>query len=112
MLENANYGTARGTGVLVLTDAGWRISEANTDVPGGLNEASGLPPLVAPYLPGTRFAGDVAGCFAGATLAALPAGAHVALMHATAYADDRQVMTYLAGCLQQAGLSSRDASWR
>ena len=85
------------------TDAGWRISEANTDVPGGLNEASGLPRLVAPHLPGTRSAGDVAGCFAGATLAALPEGAHVALMHATAYADDRQVMTYLGGCLQQRG---------
>jgi hypothetical protein len=85
------------------TDDGWRISEANTDVPGGLNEASGLPRLVAPHVPGTRSAGDVAGCYAGATLAALPASAHVALMHATAYADDRQVMTYLAGCLQQRG---------
>jgi len=85
------------------TDAGWRISEANTDVPGGLNEASGLPKLVAPYLQGTQSAGDVAGCYAGATLASLPPGAHVALMHATAYADDRQVMTYLAGCLQQRG---------
>lgn len=85
------------------TDAGWRISEANTDVPGGLNEASGLPRLVAPYVPDARSAGDVAGCYAGATLAALPAGAHIALMHATAYSDDRQVMTYLAGCLQQRG---------
>ena len=85
------------------TDAGWRISEANTDVPGGLNEASGLPRLVAPYVPDAQSAGDVAGCYAGAALAALPAGAHVALMHATAYSDDRQVMTYMAGCLQQRG---------
>jgi glutathionylspermidine synthase len=85
------------------TDGGWRISEANTDVPGGLNEASGLPRLVAPHVPDTQSAGDVAGCYAGATLALLRAGAHVALMHATAYSDDRQVMTYLAGCLQQRG---------
>ena len=34
------------------TDAGWRISEANTDVPGGLNEASGLPLILAPHVPG------------------------------------------------------------
>lgn len=85
------------------TEAGWRISEANTDVPGGLNEASGLPRLVAPHVPGTESAGDVAGCYAGATLATLPAGAHIALMHATAYSDDRQVMMYLAGCLEQRG---------
>jgi glutathionylspermidine synthase len=85
------------------TDAGWRISEANTDVPGGLNEASGLPPLVAPHMPGTQSAGDVAGCYAAVTLDGLPDGAHVALMHATAYSDDRQVMAYLAARLQQRG---------
>jgi hypothetical protein len=85
------------------TDAGWRISEANTDVPGGLNEASGLARLVAPHVPGTQSAGDVAGAYAAATLTILPAGAHIALMHATAYSDDRQVMSYLAGCLEERG---------
>ena len=85
------------------TDAGWRISEANTDVPGGLNEASGLPRLVATHVPGTESAGDVAGRYVASTLDRLPEGAHVALMHATAYSDDRQVMTYLAGRLQQRG---------
>jgi glutathionylspermidine synthase len=78
------------------TETGWRISEANTDVPGGLNEASGLPRLIAPHVPGTRAAGDVAAYYAAGVLATLPEGAHVALAHATAYADDRQVMTYLA----------------
>jgi hypothetical protein len=85
------------------TDAGWRISEANTDVPGGLNEASGLPLIIAPHVPGTRPAGDVAGGYAAAVLASLPARAHVALAHATAYADDRQVMTYLAQRFEQRG---------
>ena len=33
------------------TDDGWRISEANTDVPGGLNEASGFARLMAPHYP-------------------------------------------------------------
>jgi glutathionylspermidine synthase len=99
------------------TDAGWRISEANTDVPGGLNEASGLPRLVVPHVPGTESAGDVAGCYAAATLDTLPGRAHVALMHATAYSDDRQVMSYLAGRLQQRGarvslISPAHLRWR
>jgi len=83
------------------TDAGWRISEANTDVPGGVNEASGLPRLVLPYVPGARSAGDVAACYADAVLAALPERSHIALVHATAYSDDRQVMAYVAGALEQ-----------
>ena len=86
-----------------LTTDGWRISEANTDVPGGLNEASGLPVIVAPHVPQTMPAGDVAGGYADALLAACGGGAHVALVHATAYADDRQVMTYLAQRLEERG---------
>ena len=85
------------------TEDGWRISEANTDVPGGLNEASGLPVIVAPHVPGTKAAGDVAGGYADALLAPFARGAHVALVHATAYADDRQVMTYLARRLEERG---------
>jgi len=85
------------------TDSGWRISEANTDVPGGLNEASGLPRLVAGYVPGTRAAGDVADSYASALLASLRARPHVALVHATAYSDDRQVMTYVARRLEERG---------
>ena len=78
------------------TTSGWRISEANSDVPGGLNEASGLSELMAGYYPGTVAAGDTAGAYARAMCASLGAGAHVAFVHATAYSDDRQVMTYLA----------------
>ena len=86
-----------------LTEDGWRISEANTDVPGGLNEASGLPLIIAPHVPGTKAAGDVAGAYADALLAPFSGPAHVALVHATAYADDRQVMTYLAERLEERG---------
>ena len=78
------------------TTAGWKISEANSDVPGGLNEASGLSTLVARHYPGTAPAGDTAGAYARAICTSLGAGAHVAFVHATAYSDDRQVMTYLA----------------
>jgi glutathionylspermidine synthase len=85
------------------TDAGWRISEANTDVPGGLNEASGLPRLVRPYVTAASTAGDVAGGYADAVLATLPEHPHIALIHATAYSDDRQVMTFIAKNLDERG---------
>jgi glutathionylspermidine synthase len=85
------------------TADGWRISEANTDVPGGLNEASGFPRLLAPHYPGAAPVGDPVAAYVEALLASAPAGAVIALVHATAYSDDRQVMSYLADRLAAAG---------
>ena len=85
------------------TPDGWRISEANTDVPGGLNEASGLAELMAPHFPGTVPAGDTAGIYCAAILATLPDAPRIALAHATAYTDDRQVMHYVASRLAERG---------
>lgn len=94
------------------TPEGWRISEANTDVPGGFNEGSGLTRLMGAHFPGTEPAGDPAGCLAAGIAAAAPPGSAVALVHATAYTDDRQVMVYLAREIeargQQAVLASPD----
>jgi glutathionylspermidine synthase len=80
------------------TTEGWRISEANTDVPGGFNEGSGFARLLAPSFPGSEPAGDPAG-----RLAETVASGTVALVHATAYTDDRQVMVYLARELEMRG---------
>jgi hypothetical protein len=85
------------------TTDGWQISEANTDVPGGLNEASGFPTLLAPHYPGATPVGDPAAAYVEALVASAPAGAVVALLHATAYSDDRQMMTYLAQRLAGGG---------
>ena len=85
------------------TADGWRISEANTDVPGGLNEASGLGALMAPHIPDAVPTGDTAGSYARALVAALGDAPHIALTHATAYTDDRQVMTYVARRLGELG---------
>ena len=98
---------ARGIARLIRFDfhhtrAGWRISEANTDVPGGLNEASGLTALFGLHYDGTTTAGDVGASYARAVTRSLGQGAHVALAHATAYSDDRQVMSYLARRLADA----------
>jgi glutathionylspermidine synthase len=85
------------------TSEGWRISEANTDVPGGFNEASGFTRLLSPHYPGSEPAGDPAGSLAEALTRACPPGAVVALVHATAYSDDRQVMVYLARAIEALG---------
>ena len=79
-----------------LTIEGWRISEANTDVPGGWNEASGYPELLAPHYPGLQPVMSLAGAYATRLAEGLPPDALVALVHATAYTDDRQAMVFLA----------------
>jgi glutathionylspermidine synthase len=85
------------------TPEGWRISEVNSDVPGGFNEASGFTRLMAEHAPGAAPAGDPAARLADA-VAAAAAGGTVALVHATAYSDDRQVMVYLGRELAARGV--------
>lgn len=86
------------------TGQGWRISEANCDVPGGFNEASGLAPLFQEAFPELVPVGDPAGALARAIAARCPAGGAVGLVHATAFSDDRQVMEYLGARLEGLGL--------
>jgi glutathionylspermidine synthase len=88
------------------TTSGWRISEVNSDVPGGFNEATDMARLFAGLYPGTSCAGDPAGDLAHRIAEVAGVGASVALIHATAYTDDRQVMVYLARRLKEAGLKS------
>lgn len=115
-------GSSRGCARLVrfdfhFTTDGWRISEANTDVPGGLNEASGFTRLMAERQPGCALAGDPAARYAEALLSAAQPGAKIALAHATAYTDDNQVMSFLARELESRGagvckLSPAHLEWR
>lgn len=80
-----------------FTTEGWRISEVNSDVPGGFNEATGFTRLMAQEFTDWRPAGnpvsELANAITGAVENPEPV---VALVHATAYTDDRQVMTFLA----------------
>ncbi len=86
------------------TPNGWRISEANTDVPGGLIEASGIAALMAAG-GGPEPVGDPAEALLDALLAAVPNPHHVALVHATAYTDDRQVADFVARGLDRRGVN-------
>lgn len=89
-----------------FTTDGWQISEANTDVPGGYIESAGFTHLMARQYPTTTTPGDPAQTLAQAIGEAIGGAGLVALIHATAYVDDRQLMLYLAQALERAGLPS------
>lgn len=97
------------------TTDGWRISEVNSDVPGGFIESSAFTHLMEQSVPGTMTTGDPAGTYAKALAQANTRTA--GMVHATAYSDDRQVMTYLSQRLQQCGvgtylISPDDVTWK
>jgi hypothetical protein len=93
-----------------FTPDGWRISEGNIDVPGGLNEASGYPAIIGPHYPWAEPVGDPAAAYVDALIAATAPGATVALIHATAYSDDQQMMTFVARRLEARGIRAHLAS--
>ena len=93
-----------------FTPDGWRISEGNIDVPGGLNEASGYPAIIGPHYPWAEPVGDPAAAYVDALIAATGPGATVALIHATAYSDDQQMMTFVARRLEARGIRAHLAS--
>jgi glutathionylspermidine synthase len=85
------------------TADGWRVSEVNSDVPGGFIEAAGVARLVASHYGGYEPPGDPARALVDAVARVAAPGALVCLVHATAYTDDRQVMAYLARELEGRG---------
>lgn len=107
----ASAPVARASDVRVMrfdfhpTPDGWRVSEVNSDVPGGFIEAAGVAALMAPHYPGTTGAGDPAGALADAAQRACGTSAAVALLHATAYVDDRATVEYLGRRLVQRDFS-------
>lgn len=85
------------------TADGWRVSEANADVPGGLNEASGFSAIMAAQFPWAHPVGDPAGAYADALVSRLRPGGRIGLIYATAYSDDLQMMRFLADRLRDRG---------
>jgi len=85
-----------------FTDEGWNISEVNSDVPGGFVEGSGFTNLMARHF-GTSSPSGAAEAYVDAVHRAANEKGAIALVHATAYSDDRQVMEYLARLLRERG---------
>ncbi len=79
---------------------GWRISEANSDVPGGYSEASALPLLMKEHYPETTVAGDPSSTYADALERV---GRTVALLSAPGFMEDYQVVANLCRLLRQRG---------
>jgi hypothetical protein len=95
------------------TEEGWRASEVNADVPGGFIEAGALTRAVAERLPALACPPDPAALLAesvAARLASCGRGGDVALVHATSYTDDQQVMRRIGAELARLGVSSHFAA--
>ena len=80
-------------------DGHWMVSEFNEDVPGGFNEAAGIPGLLGGPGDGLHWEGDLRTSF----LDAFAPYHTVALLYATAYSEDLQHMLVLEQWLRDAG---------
>jgi glutathionylspermidine synthase len=80
-------------------DGRWMVSEFNEDVPGGFNEAAGIPDLVGDPVAGLRWEGDLR----ARVVEAFDAHETVALLYATAFSEDLQHMLILDRWLRDAG---------
>ncbi len=78
------------------TTEGWRLSEVNSDVPGGFTEASFFTALMAEHFPGTRPTGDPGAAWADAIAGSAGPGGKVGLLSAPGFMEDHQIMAYLA----------------
>lgn len=99
------------------TTDGWKISEANSDVPGGFTEGSCFTEMMAEQFPQFRPAGNPAELWSGALAAAAGPSGIVALFSAPGYMEDHQVIAFVAARLRERGCEAHLAkpeqiSWR
>lgn len=85
------------------TTDGWAVSEVNSDVPGGLAEASVLPEISSRYFSGYEPRQHVAKSLLTAFEDKVDKNSTIAFVHATSYSDDRQVMEFLSDYFQANG---------
>jgi len=85
------------------TTDGWALSEVNSDVPGGFAEASVLPTIAGRWFKDFAPHTNTAEALLNAFKDKISAGGTLALVHATSYSDDRQVMQFLGDCFEDAG---------
>jgi len=88
------------------TTDGWRMSEVNSDVPGGFTEASRYTQLMNECCRKTKRAGDPAAEWTQAVLEITGGSGRVALLSAVGFLEDQQVTAFLAGQLQAHGIET------
>lgn len=89
---------------------GWRISEVNSDVPGGFTEASFFTGLIAQHFPDARPTGNPIERWADAIAAIGGNGGKVGLLTAPGFMEDHQIVAYLAGHLRARGCETHLAN--
>ena len=92
------------------TADGWRVSEINSDVPGGFTESSRFAELVAERCGAGEITGDPGAAWTSAVAEAAPLGGVVALLSAPGWVEDVQVVAHLAARLRASGLVAHLAS--
>ncbi|WP_162163972.1 glutathionylspermidine synthase family protein [Acholeplasma hippikon] len=88
------------------TTKGFRISEVNSDVPGGLAEATILGHIAKKYLGYGEVKYDIAEILYDSFIKINPELKAVSFVHATSYSDDRQVMQYIGDYFESKGIKS------
>jgi len=83
------------------TSKGWMVSEVNSDVPGGYAEASVLPEIACNYLKQYQPYKNFGKILLAAFKEKIKEKSNVALVHATSYTDDRQVMQFFGDLLSE-----------
>jgi glutathionylspermidine synthase len=73
------------------TESGWRVSEVNSDVPGGWREGASLPQLYRPLYSSLDCPDSPLEAW-GRAIESITAGGHVALLSAPGYLEDQQVL--------------------
>lgn len=85
------------------TAQGWRISEVNSDVPGGFTEASHFTTMMTEHFPNLRPPGNPSEVWTTALEAAAGRAGPVVLLSAPGYMEDHQVIAFLAARLRARG---------
>lgn len=85
------------------TTEGWRVSEVNSDVPGGYTEATSFTQQMADSIPGTQPTGNPTRRFVDALSQRIGENETIALMNAPGHMEDHQVVAYLAARLRDRG---------
>jgi hypothetical protein len=89
------------------TADGWRVSEVNSDVPGGFAESSAFTAMVAKCVGGAVPAGDAQGEYVGALVrSARRRDGVIALLSAAGFMEDHQVVSGLAARLRERGVGA------
>lgn len=92
------------------TNEGWRITEANSDVPGGFTEASRYTQILAEHFAPARSAGDPTSALAEALVRTAGRHGRIGLVCAPGYLSDQQVVAQVANALDARGVETELAT--